>query len=227
MRAKKRIITVGIVLVVTGLVIWGILALLEFLSLKTITFSLSSHTTSITIYDSSYGSDEPDNTPEGEENPRQIAYREGSGTLRLKPGTYYVIPSGDTIAGDSMKISITSDTTEVKIDPYYSEDYLAQSFTSELPAINTAIEQKYKNSIDQYTVKPGTFYHFGNWYSTTLHKNSAEQGEGIDVYGTILRKENGVWNIAASPQIIFTYKAYEHIPADVIYATNRAINLSL
>lgn len=224
MISKKRIITASIGLVVIGLVIWGSLALLEFLSWKTVTFSLSSGTKSITLYNSSYVSDDSEPS-EDSGTAQQVAYREGSGTIRLKAGTYYVIPSGDNVTDEAIKVLIKTDTTEVTIDPYYSDDYLAKSFTGELSTINTAIEQKYKNIIDQYIINTGTFYHFGNWYSTTLHKNSVEQGEGIDVYGIILRKENGVWNIAASPQIVFTYKDYRHIPADILYATNEAINL--
>lgn len=215
MIAKKTIITASIVLVVMGLVVWGSLALLEFLSWKTITFNLSSETKAITLYSTSSVAD-------GENSP-QVASREGTGTLRLKTGTYYAIPSGDDVADTSIPVIVSADTTEVNINPYYSEEYLAKSYTNELPAINSVIERKYKNIISQYTLKTGSFYHFGNWYSATLQKNSVEQGEGVDIYGIILRKENDTWNIVAPPKIVFAYKDYRSIPADVLYATNQSI----
>ena len=214
--SKKTVITIASTLIVLALITWGIFALVEFMSWRNVTFTLSSGTKSVTLYDASYATDNPDAA-------KSVASLDGSGTLRLKDGTYYVVPKGDTISSDAISVVINSNNTEINIDPYYSEDHLKQAFTGELSSITSTIQQKYKNIISQYDIKTGTFYHFGNWYSTTLQKNTVEQGEGVDVYGIILRKENGVWNIVAPPKLVFAYKDYRSIPADVLYAANQSI----
>lgn len=212
----KLLRTAIITLVAVGIVV-GILSLLEYLSWKNISLKLSSATQSVTIYSS-----DPDAA--SATNTSSVASRSGSGDVRLKPGTYYVIPSGENVVDTPIKIAITSDTTSVTIEPYLTPAYLATELSTEVPIAQSVIKTAYAQIIGKYALDPGTFYHQGDWYTTTLRDTSPSGSGGVDIYGVIMKKVDGTWKIAATPALLFSYSDHKDIPADVIDSINRAVN---
>lgn len=217
MPLKTKLIRTAIITLITVGIVIGILSLVEYLSWKNINLKLSSATRSVTIYSS-----DPDAA--SATNTSSVASRSGSGDVRLKPGTYYVVPSGESIIDTPIKITIAGDTTSVAIEPYRTPAYLAMELSAEVPIAQSVIKSTYSQIIGKYVLGPGTFYHQGDWYATTLQDASPSGNGGVDTYGVIMKKVDGTWKIAATPALLFSYSDHKDIPADVIDSINRAVN---
>ena len=89
--------------------------------------------------------------------------------------------------------------------------------------INQIITDKYKKIISNYSIDNGTFYHYGDWYVTSLYSNPTIDS-GSDSYGIILHKVDGKWQIAAAPELVFRYDDHKDIPKDIINSVNRLVN---
>lgn len=214
-RTVKRIL---VILLIVMAVAGAIAFISDWWSHKNITFKLSSATKSIVIYDDvSYGS-----YAEGPTSVKPVAELSKSGVVSLKVGSYYVIPSGDSISTSATQIDVTEDKT-IKIDPYYSEDYLSKHFSDQISDIDAVIREKYQKIIDGYVVNDGTFYHYGDWYGTSLDQVPTSDSS-LDSYGIILHKVDGKWQITATPEIVFRYSDHKDIPKDVVDAVNQAVN---
>lgn len=214
----KRII---LVLIAAAVLIGGVMFMLDWLSYKNVTFNLSSDTKSITVY--SEDQYETFRESEGSSSVANSGTLKSTGILRLKADTYHVIPTGDSISPDAIKVGVDDNTESVDINPYYSENYLANNFSDQIPDINTVISDKYSKIIANYTIESGKFYHYGDWYGTTLYNEPTAEG-GSDTYGIILRKVDNKWNIVTTPQIIFRYSDHKNIPEDIIDAVNQNVN---
>lgn len=217
MPLKTKLLRIAIITLVAIGIVVGILLLVEYLSWKNINLKLSSATQSATIYSS-----DPDAA--SATNTSSVASRSGSGDVRLKPGAYYVIPSGENIVDTPIKITIAGDTTSVAIEPYRTPAYLATELSAEVPIAQSVIKNTYAQIISNYTLDTGTFYHQGDWYTTTLRDASPSGSGGVDTYGVIMKKVSGTWKIAATPALLFSYSDHKDIPADVIDSINRAVN---
>ncbi len=211
----------AISLVVAVILIGGGWFVIDWLSYKSVTFNLSSNTKSIAVYDEDQY--ETYAKSEGSSSAANDGKLESTGTLRLRTGTYYVVPMGDDISLDKIKIQINDNTKSIDIKPYYSDDYLTSNFSDQMAAINTTISDKYADIISDYTIDNGTFYHYGDWYGTTLYSEVTREG-GSDTYGIILHNVDGVWRIAAAPELVFRYSDHKDIPTDIIDAVNRSAN---
>lgn len=187
----------------------------DYSSYRSVSFKLSDTVSEVTIYGSSY----PD---EGIRT--KITSLDKSSSIRLKPGTYYVAPSGSTVVTDAYEITVDASTNTIDINPYYSESYLSEHFAGEVAGITNAITSKYPSiATAGYTIGEGAFYHFGDWYGATLYKSPDVNG-AYDFYGVILHKVEGQWQIAAPPSLLFTYGDYPTIPKDIVFAVNAVVN---
>ncbi len=209
------------VLVVAAILIGGILFVVDWLSYRNVRFSLSSDTKSIAVYGVGYYETQSE---EGDlDDQDSLGKLQSSGTLRLKTGDYYVVPSGDRISSEAIKIQVKDDTESIDIKPYYTEDYLASNFSDQIAEIDSVISDKYSSIISNYTIEDGKFYHYGDWYGTTLYNEPTREG-GSDTYGVILHKVDGAWQIAATPELVFRYSDHKDIPTDIIDLVNRSAN---
>ena len=214
---KKSMIVLFAAVILTG----GILFVIDWLSYRNVRFNLSSDTKSIAVYSVGYYETQSE---EGDlDGQDSLGKLQSSGTLRLKTGDYYVVPSGDRTSSEAIKIQLKDDTESIDIKPYYSEDYLASAFSDQIADINSVISDKYSSIISNYTIDEGKFYHYGDWYGTTLYNEPTREG-GSDTYGVILHKVDGAWQIAATPEMVFRYSDHKDVPADIIDAVNRSVN---
>lgn len=215
---RKHVIKAIVILLAIGIIIAGVFGALYYLSWKNVTFTLSSNTKSVTVY---YA-----NSEEGEARPPDsyiAASIDAPSTIRLRTGSYIAIPNGDMISSATIPFNVSGDMT-IHIDPYFSDKYLSEAFTGELGSIHDAITAKYPVTANNYTLGDGRFYHFGDWYSTILYNSNPGPGDGVDVYGVILHKTNGSWEVSATPSIVFTYANNQSIPRDIIDLSNGLIN---
>jgi hypothetical protein len=51
-------------------------------------------------------------------------------------------------------------------------------------------------------------------------QQASEQG---DIYRTVLKKEDGIWKIAAEPALILSAKVYTDIPLSILKSINEKI----
>lgn len=210
-----------LVLIVATVLIGGVMFILDWLSYKNVTFNLSSDTKSIIVYNEDQF--ETYRESDGNSSVANSGALKSSGVLRLKTDNYHVIPTGDNISSDAIKVKVDDNTESVDINPYYSENYLSNNFSDQVPDINTVISDKYIKIIANYTIENGEFYHYGDWYGTTLYNEPTAEG-GSDTYGIILHKVDDKWNIVTTPQIVFRYSDHKDIPSDIIDAVNQNVN---
>lgn len=215
---KKTIIKWSAVVLAIAALVGIVIFVMDYLSWKNVQFNLSDRTDSITVYSANETDDDSDSAPVA------AGSLDKSGTLRLKTGSYYVAPEGNDISSDSINIEITNDTTEIKVNPYYSEDYLAKHFSNEIPDAHQTIAEKYPKIISDYQIEDGAFYQFGDWYGTSLSLKNPDRGESPDTYGVILHKTDGEWQVAAAPNLVFKYDDNPKIPRGVVDAVNRVVN---
>lgn len=117
-----------------------------------------------------------------------------TGSIRIKPGDYYVVPSGDNIDRSAISIQINVEYRRKRIFPVI----FTSNFSNQTAVINQIITDRYKNIISNYSIDNGLFLHYGDWYVTSLY-NEPTVESGSDTYGIILHKVNDKWQIAATP----------------------------
>lgn len=217
-KEQLRKIILAIILLLLAVLV-GI-AGFNFFTSRDVSFTLSSNTTGIDVYAGDQGK---------ELNPAQLPPRmatlDKSGSLRLKPGTYYAIPTGDKIDKSPIKFIVNDNSSSIAINPYFSRSYLQQAFYTDTVAINQLLTKTYRPAIDSFIINSGIFHHFGDWYTTTLQsKSPASQDDDIQTYGVILKRDGNTWKIAAAPSISFTYVDNKDIPKDIIDTLNQVVS---
>jgi hypothetical protein len=90
----------------------------------------------------------------------------------------------------------------------------------EKDAIRKVLTDAYPNTIGLYTINPGSLYHFGEWYGTTLTYN----GPDLYNYDTVrlaMKKENGTWKLLSQPPMPgLTIYNSPGAPVDVLTSIN-------
>ena len=214
----KLFIIISLVLAALSLVL---IFLVDFLSYREVKFALSSETKSITVYNKEeYDELRNSTTDKSKSNHGELS---ATGSIRIKPGDYYVVPSGDNIDRSAISIQINDNTENIDVNPYFSSSYLSSNFSNQTTVINQIITDRYKNIISNYSIDNGLFLHYGDWYVTSLY-NEPTVESGSDTYGIILHKVNDKWQIAATPELVFRYDDHKDIPKDIINSVNRLVN---
>lgn len=215
MSGRKSLIRFSSFFIAVAIVVAGVMLAFDYFSYRAVTFKLSSETSSVSIYPSSY----IDNSDSAA---KLITQREGSGTIRLKPGSYSAVPRGENVTSTPIAITVTSATSDIVIDPYFTNSYLSGQLSNEIPSINTIIMQKFPQIEQGFTLKTGTFFGHGDWYIVSCTPSSTQAGKGVDVYTLIVKKAGDSWSVVAGPSIVFTYSDNSSIPKDVIQMANQA-----
>ena len=208
---KKVVKSVVVCLSAAIAVVAGVSFIRWQLSFCDVSFELSSEVSSIVIHKI-----EDDYTESSEE----VARISENKTLRIKAGSYEIIPDGNNI--DTSPIMFTADKTVgvIKIDPFYSGDYLGELLNKEQQFIHQVLLD-YSKLISEYEISSETLYAHGEWYGAILSLRDYDPREGVDFYRVIMHKEGGTWKVAAEPSIVFSYSEYPDIPKHVINDVNR------
>lgn len=143
----------------------------------------------------------------------------GTKVLSLQAGGYYAVPQGNKYDTSPINFTVTGKDTSASVNPGLSSTYLSSLLEQEQSAINLVITTKYPIATTSFKLNNGKLYGDGTWYGTTLVQNAAAGNNG-DVYRTILRKVNGIWQFVVTPSIIISVPDHSDIPVAVISDLN-------
>ena len=206
---------VSIGLIVAVLVaVGGFFAFQYMLSAVPVTISYkNSH--GIVVYDS--------HETQGDGDRKLVATITESGqTKRLKKNHSYIVSyRGDEgFSGGEITLGPLNSKQGVSIDPYFSEDKLKTFTDQNTGQIEQALQAKFAH-INLYKILPGKFYHFGDWYGTTL-KYIGSDNFNDDTIRVVLQQENGTWNVKTDiADITLSKYLYPDIPVDILRDVNR------
>lgn len=206
---KKLIILISIAII---LIAGGVVAYLYFNNLQKLTVTFKQPDIAGVIYkvgaDSHEGSDD-----------QEIQKIEGSQTISLPKGAYYLRPQGKNVLDTEMPFTLADEPVSIDVDPGFTTDYLAEQLKAEKPKIDAALATKYPQ-IAQYTVSEGQLFAKGEWFGANLTQTADAQDEK-DIYKVILHKENDQWSVVGKPEIAFYKDNYSNVPIDVLREINR------
>jgi hypothetical protein len=212
--SRKNIILFIITGIIAVALIAGGFAYKYYASFHKVTISVQRSDLTVDIYQAKAGVDEHD----ASSGIKQGTVK-GTGTLSLQQGDYYILPTGTKYDTSDISFTVKDKDLTVKVNPGYSEEYLASQLTKELPAINAVITAKYPSATSNFKLNSGKLYGDGTWYGTTLVQY-AEAGENGDVYRTVLHKVNGTWQFAATPELVISSLLHKDIPISILSDLN-------
>lgn len=200
--SRRTIIILAIALVA---LIAAVSIVVYFLSFRTVTFDIVPENIAITVRDQ-------DNQEKGSLS--------ADGSLRLQNGTYAAVPTGEIFATTPIEFSVNSQNITVTIDPDYSVAHLEELRKAEQAAITKVIRDTYASVIGNFTIPSGTLYKKGEWYGGLLIQNPLGGGQLGDVYRVVLKKENNIWTVVATPSIVLSTEDHPNIPYDILTTIN-------
>lgn len=146
----------------------------------------------------------------------------GGETFKLKKGMYVLVPKGEQLDPTPVRLTVDNTPLTLTLDIPYTQAYLQQLQTSELPAIEATILAKYPSINADYTINQGVLYHRGEWYGTTIsNKIGPKDNRFGDTLRVVLVKKNGQWVLLSTPpEIILNAPYYPEVPVDLLRIIN-------
>lgn len=135
--------------------------------------------------------------------------------VRVQPGIYAVVFSGDGYVSSYKELEITGPTTIETPELSYTSERLAAELPQQAPAIHAIIASL--PELKGYTTTAEQLYGQGQWYGATLAPPNPATRDTLRV---ILQKQDSVWQVAAGPAIVFYIGDYPRIPAYVVRGVN-------
>lgn len=200
---KLLIIITTSLIAVTAL----IAAVFYWTSLREVSFTLE-NTSSVTVFNS---------------DDKDIAKLQKDDTLRLRKGSYYVIPEGDNISADKITFKVEDSDLEVHVNPPFSDNYLHELLDEELPTIKESITSKYPKESEGYVLDKAQLYGRGEWAGGLLAIDSPATGHQRDPYRIVLHKKDGEWQVVRRPEYILTASRYSEVPIEVLREINQIV----
>jgi hypothetical protein len=202
--------TLTILLILAAIII-GISIIFYLQSFKTVRLNFKKADILVNIYQ---------NTGDDQAGETKIATLDKTGELRLQNGRYVIMPEGEKYDRSSIKFEVKNADQTIDINPGYSASHLDSLLNIELPALHSVLTSMYPRVITGFTLDRGRLYDEGQWYATTLTQKTMTPDEEGDIYRTVLKKENGIWNIKAKPDLLLSTKAYPNIPKAILSNIN-------
>ena len=212
--SRKNTILFIIVGIIAIALIAGGFVYKYYASLHTITIKVQASDLNVDVYKQKAGVDEQD----AESGEKQGTVK-GTKTMSLQAGTYFMLPQGSKYDVSPISFIVEDKDMTVTANPGFSEEYLTSLLKQELPAIKAVIVAKYPIATTNFKLNDGKLYDDGTWYGTTLVQN-ANVGNNGDVYRTVLRKVNGIWQFAAAPELILGAPTHKDIPKSILTDLN-------
>lgn len=155
-------------------------------------------------------------------NYKKVKTLSKSTAISLGKGNYCARPVDDKYSDKPECVIVDNKDAVLNISPDYSTDYLSTLLETEFVNIHAIIIAKYSPLIDNYSLAKGQLFKKGDWYGTTLSEVTGPSRLG-DNYRIILKKINGIWTVAAKPQLVFSRYDYKDIPIEILSAVNTMI----
>lgn len=137
-----------------------------------------------------------------------------SQSVKLKKGVYDFVVNDPVHQYDNTttKLVVGKFTDSVTIDPGYNAQKLSELLQTEGPKARQALISSYPATPGTYTLTSEALYGHGEWYGAKL----SPQATYLDTLYVIMHKSNGVWSVAARPQLSIGIPSNPSIPGDVI-----------
>jgi flagellar basal body-associated protein FliL len=203
---RRLIITIAIAI---ALLIAAASITMYFLSFRNITFNFKK----TDLVASIYRSDDTDKK-------NKLAEVKNTQTIRLQEGNYAAIAGGDNYDRAAFYFSVNKNDSTVTIDPPYSDTYLKNALTAELPAIKAALTKAFPSVAASFDTADGKLYKEGEWYATALTQHPADPRDEGDTYYTIMKKDNGTWTVIGKPSLVLTTVDFKDVPTDIVKDAN-------
>lgn len=143
-------------------------------------------------------------------------------TIKLSPGSYIGIINDPAYQEQELEFRVEQET-EVIIPVNLSEDRLNKQLDQERPNIVASIRSGTIIPPD-YIIGPGKLIKNGDWYVTTIIKDTSVSSDRIefeDTYRVVARKSNGKWALATpKPELLLSTKKNPNIPKEVLDQAN-------
>lgn len=146
----------------------------------------------------------------------EVAILDKGSDLQLTDGTYYLYPNTEGIDSSPIPFTVQGRDTTIVVKPPQSQVILNQLLNQELEDIKATIIENYPEVVSQFNINRGQLQHQGDWYITTLSYKNSSNNNPRDTYKVALKKEEGIWVIMGTPQIIPTRHNMPGVPADII-----------
>jgi hypothetical protein len=192
---RKLIIFGGIGIVLIGTIVM----LADFLSYRTVTFSLQGDGYEVRVL-----SDDD-----------SIGTLSESGSVRVKDGEYSYRVIGDTYDDTPTPFSVEGEAVEISLNPTYSDSHLATLLISESPTIRALLATTYNSR--PFTIGSLRLYDKGTWAGGVLEISENERAAPIS-YRYVVEKYDGTWRIVVPAQIVVNKDEYPDVPDSVIYS---------
>ncbi len=142
-------------------------------------------------------------------------------SLKLRRGGYSLHAYGANGYADTYRtVTMTERHQTLDLKPYYSQAHLDALLINDTAAIKSALAVQFDN-LSQYQVQPGSLYHLGEWYGTSL-KYVGSDIFNADTLHVVLQKSNGQWRVMTTdPSISLSELTYPSIPKDILESVNK------
>lgn len=141
--------------------------------------------------------------------------------IKLPKGEYVVTKSGNNIAKDEQKISLSDSEKTIPIVFNYTQEKLRELYIKEQPVIESVLLAEYPKIKELYIIKNDALYHKGEWYGATLSHNSPTD-QNRDTLHVLMKKEGDSWIVISKPPVpILSKFDYPNVPIATLKAINQ------
>ena len=202
---KRVIITISVAVV---LIVGAFIGTVEYLSYKDVSLTFTKPNVAVTIYNA---------------NGASVGTFSNDTTTKLKEGKYTYAATSDNYSTNKVAFEVSSDQRTVEISPAYSGAFLAELLTEEQKEIQGALTSKHPEIKTNYIIGDEHLAHLGEWYSAKLIQRVSGANEP-DVYRVVLKKEDGVWKVIATPKLTLSIAENSSVPEYVIRQVNEPLS---
>lgn len=137
--------------------------------------------------------------------------------IKTKVGVYdFVIQNKEDYQTGVKKVVVNNATTEVSVQPDFSNTKLALELVQNKDQITGALTAKFNDLATYYNIDKMELYKQGQWAGVTLTPKSSAH----DPVRFVLGKKDGGWTVVNSPSIFVLGSEYKSVPGDVVSAVN-------
>lgn len=153
---------------------------------------------------------------------KKIRSFDGSGTYRVRDGSYVIKYTGDDgFAGGEKRITLDNENQKVVITPEFSASRLNTILDKEIVQIHSALNKQVER-LGIYQIQRGALYKYGDWYGTTLVYNGNDE-YNADMLRLVMKKDGDTWKmVTKTPSIHINKFNTPDTPDDVLDRINGA-----
>lgn len=144
-------------------------------------------------------------------------------TLKLKKGSYLLVPSGENLNTAPLNIHLSDEPLTYDVNVPYSDTHLESLVQTEYKAIHTALTSTYNNFDALYTHVPGKLFGRGEWYGATIrHVVGPFDDPNGDTLRVLLKKDGTTWTLLSKPPMpVLSAPDFRDVPIEILRDINK------